>query len=98
MKFFLPLVSCLVLSGALPVNAAALTLDEARCKKVVSELASGYRQENTAEGKELEEQINAKRKEAYAKIAAETGTAIELVAQQAADKIAKKLAAENPCK
>ncbi|MBY0385694.1 YdbL family protein [bacterium] len=72
--------------------AFALDLEEARSKKLISEQPDGYIQANDPKAKDLEKEVNNKRKAAYEQIVKENGgkLTIEQVGQQAAKKIREK--------
>lgn len=69
-------------------SAFALDLKTARATKKVTELPTGYIQANDPSAKELEKEINEKRKQTYEEIAKKNGLTVDQVAAQAAKKIA----------
>lgn len=83
-----------MLSVSLIAGAAnALSLNEARSKGLVGELPSGYIgaiDKSSSEAKSLVIEINAKRKEKYKQISAETKQNTSTVEKLAAEKIYKK--------
>ncbi|MCB0422560.1 MAG: DUF1318 domain-containing protein [Bdellovibrionales bacterium] len=72
-------------------NGWALDLDAARKAGKIVELPSGYVKATDGGAEALAKEINEKRKKAYEAIAEKTKTTIEVVGQQAAEKIKKKL-------
>lgn len=91
MKNFKLIIITFVLSIFATV-AFALSLDEARSKKLISEQPDGYIKANDPKAKDLEKEINSKRRAAYEQIVKENGgkLTIEQVGQQAAKKISEK--------
>jgi uncharacterized protein YdbL (DUF1318 family) len=71
--------------------ASALDLDEARSKRLVTELPTGFIKANDDQAKKLVEEINKKRKQAYEDIAKKNGIPVEAVGAQAAKKIEENL-------
>lgn len=85
----------LIIAITLPLfttNALGLDLEEARSKKLISEQPDGYIKANDPKAKDLEKEVNNKRKAAYEQIVKENGgkLTIEQVGQQAAKKIREK--------
>lgn len=84
-----------ILLMALPLfapTAFALDLEEARSKKLITEQPDGYIKANDPTAKDLEKEINNKRRAAYEQIVKENGgkLTLEQVGQQAAKKIREK--------
>jgi uncharacterized protein len=69
----------------------ALNLQEARSKKLVQELPTGYLKATNSSAKAFVKEINEKRKDHYLKISKKTGIAPKQVASQAAKKIKEKM-------
>ncbi len=76
----------------LSTPAFSLELEEARSKKMVTELPDGFIKANDPSAKQLEGDINKKRREAYEAIVNENGGKLTLqqVGEQAAKKIREK--------
>jgi uncharacterized protein YdbL (DUF1318 family) len=76
--------------------AFSLDLDEARSKKMVTEQPDGFIKANDPSAKQLEADINKKRREAYEAIVKENGGKLTLqqVGEQAAKKIREKTNAQ----
>ena len=87
LKFLISIFSLVVIS----ISAQALDLDEARSKKLVKELPSGYLETVDETAKALVEEVNSKRKKHYEAIAKENKIPVEQVAIKAAEKIKEKL-------
>ena len=85
--FLYLLMTLLISSGAL-----ALDLKIARANGLVKELPNGYIEAVDSKAKSLVQSINSKRKAAYIKIAKKNKVSVDIVAAQAAKKIAAKLA------
>ncbi len=90
MNKLMKLTAMTVLSLSLVSTAQALTLDEARAKKQVDELPTGYVKANDEKVKAFVDEINAKRRAAYEDIAKKNGLTVDQVAAQAAKKIQEK--------
>ncbi len=71
--------------------AFALDLDTARAGNLVQELPNGYLRASDPKAKPLVDDVNAKRKAAYEKVAKETNVPVDQVATQAAQKIQSKM-------
>jgi len=90
------LASLLILLGLLTaMPALALDLHGARNAGLVGEKADGYAQalESTPEVKALVADVNAKRKQEYARISKENGQPVDVVAKLAAQQIITNLGA-----
>lgn len=92
MKLFFLAISVFLLS----IPTYSLELDEARSKKMVSEMPDGFIKANDPSAKQLESEINKKRREAYEAIVKENGGKLTLqqVGEQAAKKIREKTNAQ----
>ena len=77
----------------LPTFAGALDLNEARSKKLVTEMPDGFIKANDSSAKDLEARVNQERKKAYEDITKQHGGKLTLqqVGEQAAKKIQEKL-------
>lgn len=73
------------------LTVSALSLQEARDKGWVEELPSGYIKATNPGAESLVKEVNAKRKQAYEKIAKETNAPLEAVGQKAHQKIKEKM-------
>lgn len=93
-----PFISYLIATSLLIIATPAfsLDLDEARSKKMVTELPDGFIKANDPSAKQLEADINKKRREAYEAIVKENGGKLTLqqVGEQAAKKIREKTNAQ----
>ena len=93
-----PLFACaaLALTLALALPAAALDLDAAKRQGLVGERADGYvgsvAPNPAAEVRDLVADVNARRKAAYAEIAAKNGSPVEAVAAIAGQKLVARAA------
>lgn len=72
-------------------HSFAMDLDAARAANKITELPTGYVKANDDSVKALADEVNAKRREAYKKVAEKTGATMEQVGVQAAKKIQEKL-------
>lgn len=92
MKNLFLVVCSLLLILNLTSTAWALDLEEARTTKKITELSDGYIKANDPSAKDLEKEVNAKRRKAYEDIAKEHGgkLSVEQIGQQAAEKIKEK--------
>ncbi len=79
-----------LLAGILPM-AHGLDLDEARNKKLVVELPTGFLEAKDASAKNLAIDINNKRRKAYEEVAKKTNTTVDIVGAQAHKKIKENL-------
>lgn len=87
MKKYIAIISVMMSIAAMPVFA--LDLQAARASGVVGETQNGYVEAlgGGGEAAMLAAEVNAKRKAEYARISAENGQAIDVVAKIAAGKI-----------
>ncbi len=84
-----PTIACILLALSLHVQAAALTLNEARAQGRVGETLSGYiapRQQD-AETLALVSRINAARTESYQRLADSNNLPVDEVAKMAGQKL-----------
>jgi len=75
---------------ALPADAFAISLQDARAQGLVKEQADGYLAANGAPSPDVAKlitDVNSERRRTYEQVARETGVAIEAVGQSAAEKI-----------
>jgi uncharacterized protein len=87
-------LSIIALMGVLAATPAlALDLHGARAAGILGEKSDGYVQvlKSSAEADALASDVNTKRRAEYARISAENGQAVDVVAKLAAVEIAKKL-------
>ena len=88
MKLFNQLLSLLVILS-FSVSAWALDLKTARAQGLVEELPTGYIKAKDSKAAALEKSVNAKRKNAYEKIAKKAKISVDAVGAQAHKKIMK---------
>jgi hypothetical protein len=88
------LVPAIATALAVAASALALDLDEAKAKGVLGERADGYvgvvAESAPWELVKLADEVNAKRREHYGRIATENGTPVEAVAALAGKKLIEK--------
>lgn len=86
------LIKPLLLLSLLAFNAFAISLDEAKTQGLVGEQLDGYLGlvVQNSEALEVIEDVNAKRKQLYQKLAEKNGVNLEVVAKLAAEKAAAK--------
>lgn len=93
-RFLLALGLAVAFILVAPGSAAAGSLEDAKAAGLVGERPDGYLGVVPSEAPldivQLVEEINAKRRDAYAEIAAKNGTSVEAVAVLTADKLYQK--------
>lgn len=89
-RLFKPLLILFLLT--FNVAAFAMTLDEAKAKGLVGEQLDGYLGlvVQNSEAEKVIEDVNARRKSLYQKLAKKNGVSLDVVAKLAAEKAAEK--------
>lgn len=86
----LKLISLAIFAGVLSSSSFAMSASDAKKAGLIEENCKGYVQPKSNEGQAVAEDINAKRRVEYARLAAEQKLTIEVVAVTAGAKLCGK--------